>query len=146
MHTATEFHPNESLLGGLSQWIAGVWKQVSGEAAAPAGYPILADAEFAHALVGLAAKLVAVDGQTSTAEYAAFRSLFPAGDEAKLRSQFMRAMNDSAPALQYARAIRTMFPDAVALHHEVMDRLMKVASADGALNAAEHELLCAVAG
>jgi DnaJ like chaperone protein len=103
--------------------------------------------EFTHALIALAAKLVAADGKPSTAEYAAFCSVFPLaeGAEAKRRSLFIRAMNDTAPALQYARRIVALYPNAMTLYHELLDRLLQVASADEALNAAEHELLRAVA-
>lgn len=148
MHTATNHFDTGSLTGGLTQWVAGMWQRFApaGTPVAPA-YPLLEDAAFTHALVGLAAKLVGVDGNPTKAEYAAFVSLFPMGQggEAKLRSLFVKAMNDAAPALQYARTIKSMHPEASALHREVLDRLLKVASADGALNAAEHELLRAVA-
>lgn len=148
MHTATENFDTGSFTGGLTHWVAGMWNKLASGGATPvASYPILQDVEFSHALVGLAAKLTAVDGNPTAAEYAAFCSLFPMADTnpAKLRSLFVKAMNDPAPAMQYARAIKTLHPEATALHREVLDRLLKVAGADATLNAAEHELLRAVA-
>lgn len=148
MHAATHETNAGSLTGSLAQWASDVWGKLQGKREpAVATQPLLQDVEFTHALVALAAKLVAADGKPSTAEYTAFRSLFPLaqGGDAKLRSMFVKSMNDRAPALQYARRIVALYPGASALYREVLDRLLKVATADAALNAAEHELLRAVA-
>lgn len=148
MHAATQRFSTGSLTGDLAQWASGVWNRLQGNDEPVRAYqPLLQDVEFTHALVALAAKLVAADGKPSTAEYTAFLSLFPLneGGNAKLRSLFVKSMNDSAPALQYARRIVTLYPGADTLYREVLDRLLKVATADAALNAAEHELLRAVA-
>ncbi len=148
MHAATQTLSTGSLTGNLVQWASDVWNRFQGVSEPAREYqPLLQDVEFTHALVALAAKLVNADGKPSTAEYMAFRSLFPLseGGHAKLRSLFVKSMNDSAPALQYARLIVTLYPGADALYREVLDRLLKVATADAALNAAEHELLRAVA-
>lgn len=148
MHAATDKISTGSLTGGIAHWASHMWQKLQGkDEAADAYHPLLQDVEFTHALVALAAKLVAADGKPTTAEYTAFRSLFPLneGGNAKLRSLFIKSMNDRAPALQYARRVATLYPGADALYREVLDRLLKVATADGALNAAEHELLRAVA-
>lgn len=104
----------------------------------------LESAAFTHALVALAAKLAAVDGTVNQAEYAAFHALFVEGDEAQRRSQFVKHLTDSSGALQYARQIAAMTQDAK-LHADLFDRLVKIAVADGALNAAEMEMLRAIA-
>ena len=103
-------------------------------------------ATFTHALVALAAKLAAVDGTPTKSEYAAFEALF-VGDEDKtqLRTLFIKRVTDTSPALQYARQIATMTVGQTTLHHDLLNRLIQVATADGALNAAEMELLRAVA-
>lgn len=148
MHAATQPFSTGSLTGSLAHWVSSVWIRFRGGNEDVQAYqPLLQDVEFTHALVALAAKLVAADGKPSTAEYTAFRSLFPLseGGNAKLRSLFIKSMNDRAPALQYARRIVTLYPGADRLYREVLDRLLKVATADAALNAAEHELLRAVA-
>lgn len=147
MDAATEISVSSSLTGGLQQWLSRTWQKLTGEDVGVGARSLLQDAEFTHALVALAAKLVAVDGKPTTVEYTVFCNVFPLadGDEAKLRSMFLRAMHDRASVLQYARQIRAMYPEATALYREILDRLLKVATADAALNAAEHELLMAVA-
>lgn len=104
-------------------------------------------AAFTHALVALAAKLAAVDGSPNKAEYAAFYALFVEGegpDAAQARSTFIRMVNDDSSALQYARQIAAMTQGQTALHRDLIDRLVKIATADAALNAAEIELLRAI--
>lgn len=108
----------------------------------------IASASFAHAVVALAAKLACVDGTPTKAEYAAFHALFVApagGDAAQLRSLFVKRITDSSPALQYARQIAAASGNDIELYRDLLQRLILVASADAALNAAEIELLRAVA-
>ncbi|MFM9890846.1 MAG: DnaJ family molecular chaperone [Rickettsiales bacterium] len=107
----------------------------------------LESAAFTHALVALAAKLAAVDGTPNKAEYAAFYALFVEGEGAEAalrRSTFIRMVNDHSSALQYARQIATMTVGQTDLHRDLLDRLVKIATADAALNAAEIELLRAI--
>lgn len=107
----------------------------------------LESAAFAHALVALAAKLAAVDGTPNKAEYAAFYALFVEGEgaaAAQARSTFIRMVNDDSSALQYARQIAAMTQGQADLHRDLIDRLVKIATADAALNAAEIELLRAI--
>ena len=107
----------------------------------------LESAAFSHALIALAAKLAVVDGSPNKAEYAAFDALFV--DErtqpAQARSLFMKRVTDTSSALQYARQIAGMTAGKTELHLDLMQRLLQVATADAALNAAELELLRAVA-
>ncbi len=108
----------------------------------------LETASFSHALVALAAKLASVDGTPNKAEYAAFHSLFVESESAQaaqLRSLFVKRVTDTSPALQYARQIFDMTKGEPALHLDLFSRLVQVATADAALNAAELELLRAVA-
>jgi len=103
---------------------------------------------YVHAQVALAAKLAAVDGTVNKAELAAYQEILPATaefDTLRLRSLFMKHIADHASALQYARQIGAMLrtqPDAkIAL----LQKLFTLATSDAALNAAEMELLRAVA-
>lgn len=101
----------------------------------------------AHAVVALAAKLASVDGAPNTAEYAAFEALFAKGEGAdarQRRSLFLMRVTDSSPALQYARHIAASVPE-LATRRALLGALVQMATADGALNAAEMELLRAVA-
>lgn len=103
---------------------------------------------FAHALVALAAKLVACDGTPTTAEYLAFQSLFIEGGDAdagKLKNLFVKHTQDDSSALQYARQIAAATPGQSKLHAELLSRLLRVANADATLNAAELEFLRVVA-
>lgn len=104
-------------------------------------------AVFAHALAALAAKLSVVDGPISKAEYHAFEALFIDArmDGGKLRSQFVKHLEDRSSALQFARQITVMTGDDVALRRRLLQRLLSVATADAALNAAEMEWLRAIA-
>ncbi len=147
MHAATQRFSSGSFTGSFAHWVGGLLSRIQGQDYRSDRHSVPQTVEFTHALIALAAKLVAADGKPSTAEYAAFCSVFPLaeGAEAKRRSLFIRAMNDTAPALQYARRIVALYPNAMTLYHELLDRLLQVASADAALNAAEHELLRAVA-
>lgn len=102
---------------------------------------------FTHALVALAAQLSAIDGTPTKSEYYAFQSLFVAegeADEAKLRSLFVKHVGASTSSLQYARQITAITTGQLALRKEIFARFVRIATADGALNAAEMEWLRAV--
>lgn len=107
----------------------------------------LESAAFTHALVALCSKLATIDGAPNKAEYAAFHALFVAGKDDQavpLRSLFVSRAQDTSSALQYARQIAAMTPGQGDLHQDLLARLLQVALADEALNAAELELLRAV--
>ncbi len=113
-----------------------------------ASHAHLESVAFSHALVALAAKLASVDGTPNKAEYAAFHALFDEGDAAEIaknRSLFVQRVTDNSSALQYARQIASMSVGNEALHMDLMQRLLRIATADAGLNAAELELLRAVA-
>jgi DnaJ like chaperone protein len=104
-------------------------------------------AAFNHALVALAAKLAAVDGTANQAEFHAFIALFCGNDvaeAARRRTLFVKHLYDRSTILQYARQIAAATKGDSALHRELLQRLLQVASADAMLNAAEIELLRAV--
>jgi DnaJ like chaperone protein len=118
------------------------------QVAQPVAQQVHASAVFSHAVVALVAKLVAVDGTPNKAEYSAFQALFGEGDavrDAHARSLFVKRVADTSPALQYARQIASVTEGNPAIQHDLMQRLLRVATADAALNAAELELLRAVA-
>ena len=95
-----------------------------------------------------AAKLAAVDGTPNKSEYAAFHALFDEGDAAQVsknRSLFIQRITDNSSALQYARQLASMSDGNAALHIDLLGRLIRIATADASINAAELELLRAVA-
>lgn len=116
--------------------------RMAAEAASP-----IESASFTHALVALAATLSAVDGMPNHAEMMAFQSLFVAdgaADEAKLSTMFAKHVREQSPSLQYARQIAAMTSAPSGLRREIFVRLVRIATADGMLNAAEIEWLRAV--
>lgn len=116
---------------------------------AAASVPVVDAFAFTHALIALSAKLSAVDGAPTKAEYLAFTSLFlNPGDmnDAQVRSLFVKHVSERSSALQYARQLVELTAQQVDLRHEIFARLVRVATADGMLNAAEMELLHAVGG
>ena len=101
---------------------------------------------FHHALVALAAKLAAVDGAPNAAETAVFTTLFGGENVPQAKSLFAKHVADHSSALQYARQIMNVTCGRGTLHSELLERLLSLATADGTINAAEHEMLRAVAG
>ncbi len=109
---------------------------------------IQAHPAFNHALAALAAKLAISDGPITKSEYHAFEALFGSNDvveNTRLRTQFVKHLGDNAPALQFARQIAAMTEGNRALHHDLLQRLLSIATADAVLNAVEMEWLRAVA-
>ncbi|MFZ4541915.1 MAG: TerB family tellurite resistance protein [Rickettsiales bacterium] len=103
---------------------------------------------FTHAVIALGAKLSTIDGAASKEEYAAVHALFVANgtmEEAQARSFFVQRTTDTSSALQYARQIAGMTAGQADLHADLMHRLIQVATSDAAINAAEFELLRAIA-
>lgn len=117
------------------------------DAAPVATAPSIESLAFTHALVALAAQLAAVDGTPKRTEYLAFQSLFVAEghvDEGKLRSLFVKHVGAGTSSLQYARQITAITAGQIGLRQEIFARFVRIATADGALNAAEMEWLRAV--
>ena len=103
---------------------------------------------FTHALVALTAKVAAVDSAPNTAEFQAFSALFADADRVstpRLRSLFMKMVGDASSALQFARQLLAMTQGDHALHAEIIEKLLVIALADGALNALETNLLRSIA-
>lgn len=114
----------------------------------PAAQMRLEAIAFTHALVALAAKLVAVDGLPNRAEYQAFATLFAEADRVdapRLRSLFMKHLDDHSSATQYAIQLAGMTQGDATLHEELLQKLLHIATADGALHAEELTLLGTVA-
>ena len=132
----------------LASWalFKGFFEPKQDVTAAPRALPH-ESASFRHALVALAAKLAVVDGAVSKAEYHAFEALFiDARDDAnKLRSQFVKHLEDRSSAVQFARQVTIMTGNDIAIRRALLGRLFSVATADATLNAAEMEYLRAVA-
>lgn len=104
--------------------------------------------EFSHAFVALVAKLSVVDGAPNTLEFFAFDRLvaqLPRADASRLRSLFLKRLNDDSSAAQYARRIASLTGADHALHEDIFRQLLGVARADGPLHASELALLSEIA-
>lgn len=140
-----------SLTGRLTQWAQDVAARLGiGDNAvrdAESATARLKEVEFTHCLIALAAQLIAADGTPGAAKYAAFRSAFPftSVEETKLRSLFIRAMNDRVPVIQIVRQIRRLYPDMPLLYRELLQRLLRVMQAEGVMGDTGRELLQAIA-
>lgn len=104
---------------------------------------------FTFAVIALAAKLTCVDGQPTREEFIVFREVFPmpASEHEKIRRLFQMAIRDGAKAVDHARRIATLFPPSRhrRLLSDVLSRLFKVATADGAMGPRKEALLREVA-
>lgn len=102
---------------------------------------------FTFAIIALAAKLARVDGEVSRKEFLAFREMFPLARESeqKVRRLFQVAREEKTAAVHYARQVWRLFPERPELREEVLERLFRIAVADGFLTAAEEAYLREVA-
>lgn len=107
------------------------------------------DIAFTFAIIALAAKLACADGKPTREEFIVFREVFPMPDSEheKIRRLFRMAIRDGAKAADHARRVATLFPPSRHRHllSDVLSRLFKVATADGAMTRREEALLREVA-
>lgn len=105
--------------------------------------PVIRQQRLTLALVTLAAKLVQADGAPSREELLAFRALFPQSDAAHEMSArlFAKASNCQRSPAANAREIAALFPRGDVSLEELMERLLRIATADAALSAAEMDFL-----
>ena len=102
---------------------------------------------FTIAVIALGAKMAKADGRVDRAEVAAFRRVFtiPRSEEKNAGRVFDLARQHSAGYDAWARRIARMFkPDDPVLQN-VVEGLVIVATADGALHTAEREMLAEIA-
>jgi DnaJ like chaperone protein len=100
---------------------------------------------FSYTLAALACKLMRVDdGEIHPRERAVFLALFARneGEASRLRALMLAAAKDAAPMQQYARQLLTFCAGSPQRKQDVLVRLVRVAMADGSVNAKEFEFLC----
>lgn len=104
-------------------------------------------ATFLFALMSLGAKLAAADGQVRKEEFQAFRRLFPIPrmSSSGIYHLFMMAGRNNTGIDYFARLISGLFPRREALYLEILDRLCRIARADGPMNATEETELKIIA-
>lgn len=101
---------------------------------------------YHFALIALAAKLAAADGDITEDEFGTFTRLFPQASEdmAKARRLFFMAKTDPSPFERYARQIASLFPEKQFMEG-LFRKLYILAQCDGGLTAEEKEMLGSIA-
>ena len=102
---------------------------------------------FTFSLIALAAHIARADGTITPEKYVAFRDAFPlmGGMCGKLRSLFAVACASTAQFTHYVNQIKFAYPRNIPLFMELVDRLFRIAAADGTISPAEELLLARVA-
>ncbi|HMQ40768.1 MAG TPA: TerB family tellurite resistance protein [Paracoccus sp. (in: a-proteobacteria)] len=102
---------------------------------------------FTIAVIALGAKLAKADGRVDKAEVAAFRRVFtiPRSEEKNAGRVFDLARQDVAGFDAWARRIARMFSPGDPVLENVIEGLIIVATADGAMHTAERDMLDEIA-
>ncbi len=102
---------------------------------------------FTIAVIALAAKMAKADGRVDRSEVAAFRRIFtiPRAEEKNAARVFDLARQDVAGFDAWARRIARMFRPGDPVLENVIEGLVIIGTADGALHSAEHEMLDEIA-
>ena len=103
---------------------------------------------FTIAVIALGAKLAKADGVVRRSEVAAFRRIFviPRDDEIAAARVFDLARQTVAGYQEWAQRLARLFPAGDPILADVVEGLYIIASADGAIQAAERTFLETVAG
>jgi DnaJ like chaperone protein len=98
---------------------------------------------FTAAMIALSAKMAKADGIVTAAEVAVVERLFnvPAEEKRNVARLFNLAKQDVAGYEYYARRIRSLYPDDPDTLADILDGLMFIAAADGAVHDRELEFL-----
>ena len=98
---------------------------------------------FTIAVIALGAKLAKVDGTVERSEVAAFRRvvIIPRSEEKNAARVFDLARQDVAGFDAWARRIARMFPPGDPVLDNVIEGMVIIGTADGALHPVEHEML-----
>ncbi|MBO0763475.1 MAG: molecular chaperone DjiA [Hyphomicrobiaceae bacterium] len=105
------------------------------------------DIAFTIAVIALSAKMAKADGVVSPLEVQAFRQMFQTApeEEENVKRVFNLAKQDVAGYESYADEIARLLKDNKKLLQDVLEGLLHIATADGALHPSEDALLADVA-
>lgn len=110
------------------------------------------DDEFRHlsftfAVIALSARVACVDGALTRDKYIAYRESFPlkGGVCGKIRSLFTLACKNETPYEHYVTQIKYIFPDRPELFASLIDRMFRIAAADGGISRSSERLLSGIA-
>lgn len=102
---------------------------------------------FTFAVIALSARVAIADGTLTREKYIAFRESFPlkGGVCGKIRSLFTLACRNETPYTQYITQIKYAFPQRQELFVSLLDRLFRIAAADGGISRTGEKLLADIA-
>ena len=102
---------------------------------------------FTFAVIALSARIACAEGPLTKNKYIAFRESFPlnGGICGKIRQLFTLACNDKTPTEHYINQIKYMYPEKSDLFTSVIERLFRIASADGEIGTIAEDMLSYIA-
>jgi len=102
---------------------------------------------FTIAVIALGAKMAKADGRVTRDEVTAFRAVFhiPEGARAQAARVFNLARQDITGYATYARSIKSMFGDNMAVLEDLLEGLFFIAMADGEYHPKEDDFIQTVA-
>lgn len=105
------------------------------------------DLSFTFAVIALSARIACADGALTREKYVAFREAFPlrGGLCGKIRKLFSLACKNGVPAEHYVTHIKYTYPRQLALFESLIERLFRIAAADGSVSPAEERMLAKAA-
>lgn len=123
--------PSESILSGLAARDDEDFRHIS----------------FTFAVIALSARVACADGALTRGKYIAFRESFPlkGGVCGKIRNLFTLACANTTPFEHYVAQIKYMYPGKAELFTSLVERLFRIAAADGAVSREGETLLGAIA-
>lgn len=106
--------------------------------------PTFKEISFTFSLIALAAQVARADGAMTAEKYIAFREAFPllGGVCMKIRSLFAMACDNTVHFSHYVNQIKFIYPRNIPLYSELVERLFRIAAADGVVTP-ESELMLA---
>ncbi len=109
--------------------------------------PSFKEISFTFSLIALSAHIARADSPLTPEKYLAFREAFPlsGGMCGKIRSLFAMACANPVHFGHYVSQIKHAFPRDTVLFTGLVDRLFRIAAADGVVSPAEEMLLAKVA-
>lgn len=140
--------------------IAGAWYRLMGWTSEPATHIpdsvitgiapqdyAFKNLSFTFAVIALSARVACADGKITREKYVAFREAFPlvGGLCGKIRKLFAMACENEAPFETYVTQVKFIFPRRMELFHSLVDRLFRIAAADGEISRNEERMLARIA-
>lgn len=133
------------LMGFTAEPIAEIPEHITSKAAAEGD--AFRHLSFTFAVIALSARIACAGGKLTREKYIAFRDAFPlmGGICGKLRKLFVMACENTAPAEHYVTQIKCIFPRQQDLFTSLIDRLFRIAAAEGSIHKDAERMLARIA-